>query len=401
MKNYKFIISKILLAAAFLLISFISTYCGKEINAQEEINVKNADTINISVVGDLMCHSVQFNYARVGKDSFDFNPVYREVKKYFSESDFVLGNLETVTAGKSKAYSGYPFFNSPDEFIEALANSGFDLLSASNNHALDQGEDGIRRTIAQLVKNNIAYNGTFVSQRDRDSIRVFNIKGIKIAFLAYTYGTNGIPIPKGKSYLINLIDYEKIHNDIKSAKLKKVDLTLVHFHFGDEYKREPTKYQLSVVDSTIRFGADIIIGGHPHVLEPVKFYKSNSNGFDSAFVAYSMGNFISNQRWRYSDAGIILNLKIIKNLATDSLFLSEVNYIPTYVFKGETENGREYIILPSEIAFKDSLPEYLTKKDIAAMKESFYDANEILTKYSNRMKLKSLHKQVHQKKRSH
>ncbi len=337
-----------------------------------------------------MCHSPQFNYARVEKDSFDFNPVYKEIKRYFDESDFLFGNLETVTAGNKIKYSGYPFFNTPDEFISALSNAGFDLLSTANNHALDQGETGVKRTIEQLKKDGIAYNGTFLSQEDRDSIRIFNIKGIRIAFLAYTFGTNGIAIPKGKSYLVNLIDYTKIQNDIISAKEKKVDLVLVHFHFGTEYKHEPTYYQKEVVDSTIKYGADIIIGGHPHVIEPIKYIKSNSNNIDSVFVEYSMGNFISNQRWRYSDCGLILNLEIVKNWEKDSVYLSEVNYTPTWVFKGETKNGKEYIILPSEIAFSNFLPDYLTRKDITLMKESFNDTKEILTKYSSRIKLKSI-----------
>ncbi len=192
-----------------LALLFTLSFCNNIIADQENTNQQN-DTITISVVGDLMCHSPQFNYARVGKDSFDFNSVYREVKKYFGESDFLFGNLETVTAGNKKPYSGYPFFNTPDEFITALANAGFDLLSTANNHALDQSEAGVRRTIEQLKKNDIAYNGTFLSQEDRDSIRVFDIKGIRVAFLAYTFGTNGIAVPKGKSYLINLIDYTKI-----------------------------------------------------------------------------------------------------------------------------------------------------------------------------------------------
>ena len=186
----------------FTLILFCSLAFSNSFGFLEKDSVATA---RISVVGDLMCHSVQFNYARVDKDSFDFNPVFREVKKYFKQSDFVFGNLETVTAGESKGYSGYPFFNCPDEYITALYNAGFNLITTSNNHSLDQGETGLLRTINVLKKNHLLYNGTFTSQRDRDSIRIINIKGIKIAFLAYSFGTNGIPVPEGKSYLINLL----------------------------------------------------------------------------------------------------------------------------------------------------------------------------------------------------
>ncbi|HVO74077.1 MAG TPA: CapA family protein, partial [Ignavibacteriaceae bacterium] len=305
------------------------TFTGEKVS--ELVPGDSLVTVTITVVGDIMCHSVQYNYARVEDDSFDFNPVYGEVKKYLANSDFLFGNFETVTAGKSKGYSGYPFFNAPDDFVAALKNTGFDLLTTSNNHALDQGEKGLLRTIEIIKKNGLKYNGTFISKEDRDSIRIFNIKGIKIAFLAYTYGTNGNPIPKGKSFLINLINPNLIENDIKAARAKGAEIVLVHYHFGEEYKREPSESQKEIVRKTIGFGADIIIGGHPHVLQPADFFKTSNAELDSGFVIYSMGNFISNQRWRYSDAGIILNIKLTKNLRKDSVYISQINYIPTWV----------------------------------------------------------------------
>jgi poly-gamma-glutamate synthesis protein (capsule biosynthesis protein) len=276
-----------------------------------------------------MCHSVQFNYARAGKDSFDFNPVYREIKKYLIFSDFLFGNFETVTAGKSRGYSGYPFFNTPDAFVAALKNAGFGLLTTSNNHALDRGEKGLLRTIELINKYGLNYNGTFSSQRDRDSLRIFNIKGIKIAFLAYTYGTNGNPVPKEKPYVINLIDLNLVERDIGKARAEGADIVLVHYHFGEEYQREPSDYQKDIVRKTIKYGADIIIGGHPHVIQPADFFKTSGGGLDTGFVIYSMGNFISNQRWRYSDGGVILNINLSKDFRNDSVFISGVTYIPT------------------------------------------------------------------------
>jgi poly-gamma-glutamate capsule biosynthesis protein CapA/YwtB (metallophosphatase superfamily) len=343
-------------------------------------------TIKISVVGDLMCHSVQYHYARVDNsaeaDSFDFNPVFREVKKYFYESDFVFGNLETVTAGESKGYSGYPVFNTPDEYITALYNAGFHMITTSNNHSLDKGEQGLIRTIEQLKKNHLLYNGTFTSKDDRDLIRVIDIKGIKVAFLAYTYGTNGIPVPKEKSYLVNMIDFDLIKSDIDRARKIGADVILVHYHFGDEYKREPVSFQKEVVLKTITFGADIIIGGHPHVLQPVQFFKSKWGRLDSGFVAYSLGNFISNQRWRFSDAGVILNIEITKNLKNTATYISDVSFIPTWVYKGQTEKEREYVILPLLPNYRSSIDKYLTETDLQSMKQAFEDTNEILRRYS-------------------
>ncbi len=213
------------------------------------------------------------------------------------------------------------------------------------------------------------------------------INSIKIAILAYSEHTNGVSIPKGKDFVINLIDEGLIKKDIAKARSKNVDVVLVHLHYGTEYSREPSDYQKEVVQNIIEAGADIIIGGHPHVIEPSEYFKTNHTKMDTGFVAYSMGNFISNQRWRYSDAGVILNIQVSKNIFTDSVFISDVNYLPTWVFKGQTEKGREYIILPSTIDQNDSTYYYLTEKDKQLMTESFSDTKEIITKYNSKINL--------------
>ncbi len=355
-------------------------------------SVNNSDstaTITISVVGDLMCHGPQFEYARVNKDSFDFAPVYRNVKKYLESSDFTFGNLETVTAGKdNKGYTGYPLFNTPVNYLDALKSVGFDLLVTANNHSFDRGEKGVLKTIDELIKRNINYVGTFTSQNDRDSIRVFDINGIKTAILAYTYGTNGNPIPKGKDYLIKLIDFNMIEQDIRTARNKDAELVIVHYHFGDEYIREPVKSQKDAVNKAIEFGADIVIGGHPHVLQPIDFFKTNNGKLDTGFVAYSMGNFISNQRDRYKDAGLIITFNITKKITTDSIVINEVNYIPTWVFKGNTLNGREYVILPS--TFQSDSTIILSQTEIKKMNQAFQDTRDLVKKYTNNSKLKEL-----------
>jgi len=344
-------------------------------------------TATLCFVGDLMCHSTQFNYAKVDADSFDFTGVYREVKKYLSAADLTVGNLETVIAGEVKGYSGYPYFNAPDDFVYALKDAGFDLLITANNHALDQGWDGVKRSIEVINDYKIHRTGTFLSQEDRDSIRIFQINSIKVAILAYSENTNGLPIPKGEDFVINLIDEELIRKDINNAREKDVDVVLVHLHYGPEYNREPSDYQKQIVQKIIELGADIIIGGHPHVIQPIDFFKTNNKKLDFGFVAYSMGNFISNQRWRYSDAGIILNIQISINKFTDSVYISEVSYLPTWVFKGQTGRGREYIILSSQLANSDSTHNFLIDYDRKLMKEALNDTKEIVTKYKTDIRL--------------
>ena len=365
---------------------FLFNPSTQKINTQP-VEIDSLRSATICFVGDLMCHSTQFNYAKVNVDSFDFTGVYREVKSYLSEPDLTIGNLETVIAGEKKGYSGYPYFNAPDDFVYALKDAGFDLLVTANNHSLDQGWDGVKRTIEVLNENKIHRTGTYLSQEDRDSIRIFQINSIKIAILAYSENTNGNPIPKGKNFVINLIDEDLIQKDINKANDKNVDLVLVHLHYGPEYNREPSESQKEISQKIIEMGADVIIGGHPHVIQPTEYFKTNSKRLDSGFVAYSMGNFISNQRWRYSDAGLILNIKIDKNIFTDSVYIKEVNYIPTWVFKGETGNGREYIILPEQNDYQDSVYYYLSENDRNLMYQAFEDTREIVTKSNSSIKL--------------
>jgi poly-gamma-glutamate synthesis protein (capsule biosynthesis protein) len=375
----------------YFLFSFLTSFrnCftseGKGVaNAQIDSTI----SITISVVGDIMCHAPQFEYARVSKDSFDFNPTYRYISEHLSKSDFTFGNLETVTAGAKEKYSGYPRFNSPVQLLDALKNAGFDLLTTSNNHSLDRAEFGVRKTIEELNKREINYNGTYVSQSDRDSIRIFNIREITIAFLAYSYGTNGHPIPNGKSYLINLIDMDLIQKDIEKAKSLKPDLILVHYHFGSEYQREPNQFQRDVVQRTVEYGADIIIGGHPHVLQPVQFIESKVSNLDSVFVAYSLGNFISNQRKRYTDAGGILTLEISKNNLSQQIRIKDVQFTPTWVFKGNTGIKNEYLILPTSTSLGDTILTFLGKHDIKKMNEATDDTKTIVSKYYKHVSFK-------------
>jgi len=344
-------------------------------------------TAEINFVGDLMCHSTQFNYAHVKDDSYDFSGVFSEVKKYLSDADFTIGNFETVLAGNKKRYSGYPYFNAPDDFLLAIKEAGFDFLVNANNHAIDKGVKGVERTINIMDELGINHTGTYLSQQDRDSIRIININEIHFAILSYSYSTNGIPLPKGKNYIMNLIDYDLIEKDIAEARNEGVDIVLVYFHFGEEYQREPNSYQKEVINNTINSGADIIIGSHPHVVQPVNYFKTNKANLDTGFVAYSLGNFISNQRWRYSDSGVILKIKVSKNILTDSVYLSDVSYLPTWVFKGKTKKGREYIILPAEISYDDSLYSYLRKSDKEKMQQAFEDTKYIITKLNNKTAL--------------
>ena len=380
------------------IILFVSALLFALLNISNHLEVAKIDgetpktsIITITAVGDIMCHSPQFEFAYVEADSFDFTPTFSEVKKYFDSSDFVFGNLETVTAGKEKHYSGYPYFNSPDDYLISLKKAGFNFLFTSNNHCMDRGETGIRRTLEKLNENQISSTGTFSSQEKRDSIQIISAKGIRFAVLAYTYGTNGNSLPKGKKYLVNKISDSLLTHDIQKAKSDSVDFILVYFHFGEEYQREPNHYQKDVVQTAIDAGADIILASHPHVIQPVQFFQKDSTNrssgkLDSGFIAYSLGNFISNQQWRYSDAGVILQFQITKNLTSNALHIDQVSFTPTWVFKGRIDGKREYRVIPYTMS-ADKYP-YLSQRDFRKMNQSFQDSKQILQKYSSSIHLK-------------
>jgi poly-gamma-glutamate synthesis protein (capsule biosynthesis protein) len=372
-----------------IIISFVLFFISS-LTSFEFIGSRNAGSINyadsliiikITCVGDLMCHTDEFKYAHVEADSFNFLPYFHFVRNYFDESDFLIGNLETVLAGSQKKYSGYPFFNSPDDFAEGFKLLGFDMLWTSNNHSLDKGETGILRTIQVLKQLNINYSGTFESQNDRDSIRIYNIKGIRVGVLSYSYGTNGNLIPAGKEFLINIIDTARIKIDIAKLKELKPDVTLVYFHFGEEYQKKINEYQLEIVKTAINSGAEIILGSHPHVLQGVDYFSTVNTKFDTGFVAYSLGNFISNQQWRFSDAGVILNITLQKNIFTSEIRINQVEVIPTWVYKGEVDGRNQYMVLPSS-NYSDSSLVFLSNLSRKKMAEAYSDSKEILNSIS-------------------
>ncbi|MDW7675026.1 MAG: CapA family protein [Bacillota bacterium] len=332
-------------------------------------------TITIAAVGDIMGHMPQVNAAYIKDErKYDFTDNFAEVRYVFVSSDIVVGNLETTLAGPDRGFSGYPMFNTPDELAGALAWAGFDVLSTANNHSLDRGESGVLRTLEVLKQHDLLTVGTASSEEDRDSSKIMSREGINVGFLAYTYGTNGIPIPMGKDYLVNLIDEELIANDI--AKIRtKVDLVVVSMHWGNEYQREPNASQEELARKLIGWGADIILGSHPHVVQPMEFIEviQEDGEARTGFVIYSLGNFISNQRDRYRDSGVILQIDVEKNFTSNKLEISEVNYISTWVHKYYFNNKWNYRILPTE----DFIVQYSLGEDKLLVEDDYHRLIEV------------------------
>lgn len=322
---------------------------------EEKKTPENA-TFTMAVTGDIMCHNTQYADAKTA-NGYDFSYVFEDVKKYIQTADLAIGNLETTFTGSQAGYSGYPAFNTPEELAYNLKDLGFDVLTTSNNHSLDKGYKGIESTIHYLDDADIAHTGTFTSEESQNTILYKYVKGVKIAFLSYTYGTNGIPVPSGKEYCINLIDKDLIKKQLELAKQEEPDIICVSMHWGVEYRTTPTDEQKELANFLFQNGADIILGNHSHVLEPMeKRTITLEDGTEKeGFVIYSLGNFISGQVKEYTRDTAILNITITKNGETGKITIDNVSYIPLYMYKG-TSSTKAYKLLDinSQIAAYES-----------------------------------------------
>ena len=211
------------------------TIAEEAVNTEIIIEEKEPETYNatLTAIGDVMVHSWQYNEAYDPETGeYDFYHNFTDVKKYFEESDYVVANLETVFAGEEVGYSDFPMFNTPDSFLDALKDSGVDLVTTANNHCMDKWGDGLLRTIEILEEKGFDQIGTYASAEEREEIFIKDINGIKFAFLSYTYGTNGLRVPE--KYMVNLMDEALIKNDIHRAKAYDPDVIVVMPHRGNE-----------------------------------------------------------------------------------------------------------------------------------------------------------------------
>ncbi|MCI8393839.1 MAG: CapA family protein, partial [Clostridia bacterium] len=219
--------------------------------------------------------------------------------------------------------------------------------STANNHSLDKGYTGIVSTLDKLDEIGIDHMGTARSEEEQNKVLVKDVNGIKIAFLSYTYGTNGIPVPAGKEYSVNLIDKDLILKQINLAKEQNVDIICASMHWGDEYKQKQNKKQEELADYLFQNGVDIIIGNHAHVIEPMEKRKiALEDGTEKeVFVVYALGNFISGQTIEHTKSTVILDMNIRKNVENGKITIDSINYIPVYCYDESKKNSNRYELL--------------------------------------------------------
>lgn len=294
--------------------------------------------LSLITAGDALLHGYVYKDAANSDGTYDFSKQLVYVKDLVKDYDLKYYNQETIFGGTELAYSGYPRFNSPSEFGDNMMDIGFNMVSLATNHSIDKGEKGILNAYNYWNNSDILYNGIADSEESRTNYIIKEKNNIKYTLLSYTTHTNGLPVPSGKPYLVNTFDKEKVLNDINSVR-DKVDVLFVAMHWGVEYTHTPTNEQREIAQFLADNGVDVIIGCHPHVIQPIE-------KIGDTVVYYSLGNFISNQPWEYSRIGLMGTLDITKTVKNGESNVSIDNIGGELIYSYYTTSHTNYLVVP-------------------------------------------------------
>lgn len=311
-----------------------------EVNIQDENiqDANNKDTISIIMVGDMLLHDRIEKYSMNEDGSYDFSAIFENVSDEISSADIAIANQEVIIGGEQLGISGYPAFNAPYEFADELAEAGFDVICHGSNHALDKGGKGITNCLEYWANKHpeIEILGIHDSVQDQDSICIYSLENpqINIAILNYTYGTNGISLPENMPYAVDYLSEERVIADLQKAE-EMADFTIVCPHWGTEYSLEANASQQKWAELMVENGADLIIGTHPHVIEPVEM-------IDNTPVYYSIGNFVN---WTSGEGAGVSN-RMVGGIACielgvekDNLSINHYDVIPIVSHVTSMQNG--------------------------------------------------------------
>lgn len=325
--------------------------------SQEEAEIEpepKIETIRIKVFGDIMFHMPQVRYARNPDDTYDFSEFFSEVKDFIQDSDLSIGNFESTT-NPNRKLSGFPAFNTPTDVFSSLKDAGFDILSTMNNHSLDTGIEGVISTIDAMESAGIKQFGT--KKPGEKGYEIVELKGIKLGILGYTESLNGLDYildTEEKKSMVNLLIEENVKSDIEKLKELGCDFIIIYPHWGYEYHSNQNSKQMEFAHKMLEWGGDLVIGNHPHVVQPTEIYKT-SDGRDG-FIAYSCGNFISNQRketmvmegipivnGERCEQNICYEIVLEKNFDENEKKIKDVIYHPMWVGLRDGDKGRRVV----------------------------------------------------------
>jgi poly-gamma-glutamate synthesis protein (capsule biosynthesis protein) len=309
--------------------------------------------------GDVIIHEPLFDTAYdAAKKAFDFSPYFSLISDSLSKADYTVGNVDGPMGGKgARGYRFYPQFNTPPHLLYALKSSGVDMLTLANNHALDTFYDGLKREIDNVEKVGIDHVGAYRSQQEYDTPKVVTIKGIKVGITNYTVSTNNLENSSDATateYGLRTTRNSSPKKDIAALRKAGAEFVVVYMHWGEEYVRDVTNNQKDLAKKLVAAGADLIIGGHPHVVQPIQTVsaKDSDGNQRSALVVYSMGNFLSDQRARYRDSGIIFEFTLMDD-GSGAVEATNFRFIPTYVWRIKTDTGYDYRVVACGSVIED------------------------------------------------
>lgn len=326
----------------------------KNNNTLEKDKFPKEYSAKVIMVGDALIHASVYSDALKSNDSYNFKPMLQYIKPIVPKYDLKYYNQETILGGKELGYSTYPQFNSPNEVGDAFLDAGFNLVSLANNHTMDKGEAGVLNSVNYWKsKKNVVYSGQWSSWEDRDQVHVYDINGISYTFFSYTVWTNGLETPIGKEYLNNVYSDEKAASDI--AKVRDlVDVVIVAMHWGTEYSLDVSSMQENIANYLSSLGVNLIIGTHPHVVEPVEYINDGKT-----FVIYSLGNFISAQVGMDRLTGLMMEVTIKKTVNADESIVISIEEPKAELTYTYTDNYTKFRIYPYSKLDNTLLPNYM------------------------------------------
>lgn len=340
-----------------------------------EINKKEEKEVSFLFIGDVMGHDPQIKSAyNATTKKYNYDTVFYYMKPVFESADFTVANLE-VTLGV-KPFKGYPQFSSPAALGEAMVNAGVDIIATANNHSCDKGKRGVENTILILDTLGVPHTGTFYDQKHKDTITPLIVEknGIKVAIINFTYGTNGLK-PTAPN-IVNYYDTGTIAASIKKAKSANPDQIIAFVHWGLEYKDIQSKDQERVNKFFNDNGVNIVVGAHPHVIQPMKWVKDTVNKREN-LVVYSLGNFVSNQRAHRKDGGAAFEFTLTKD--SSGTFIKEANYILTWVYTPVSNGKKHYMVLPAS-QFENDSAFFANSEDYLKMKKYIKHGRDLMGK---------------------
>lgn len=310
--------------------------------------------VKMIMVGDALIHDRLYNTVRNKDGSYDFKPTIQYIKPIITKYDLKYYNQETILGGAELGYSSYPQFNSPNEVGDAFLDAGFNLVSLATNHTMDKGERGVLNSVNYWKsKKNVVYSGQWSSWDERNEVHVYDINGISYAFFSYTTWTNGLETPNGKEYLNNVYSDEKAANDISKIR-DLVDVVIVAMHWGTEYSLDVSSSQEYIANYLAGLGVDLIIGSHPHVVEPVEYINNGKT-----FVIYSLGNFLSAQYGIDRLTGLMVEVTIKKVVDVDGTITVSIESPKAELTYTQTNDYTKYRVYPYSKLNSTILPDYM------------------------------------------